>query len=96
MFSWRGTAVPATITRVERGLVTLDLGVEDRSHTISVSSFRHWDVGQQVTVVCFPAATGVRRCRMATGFDRWLDGLVCLAVALVALTIWRRTRTLRA
>jgi hypothetical protein len=96
MFSWRGTLVPATITTVERGLVTLDLGVDDRSHRISISSFRRWDVGQQVAVVCVPADAGGRRCRMATGFDRWLDGLACLAVALVALTIWRRARTPRA
>jgi hypothetical protein len=89
VFGWHGWDMTAKITKVERNLVTLDLGAKDPVHPIYVSAFHHWNVGQLVTVLCETADDGGRRCRMVSGYDRWLEGMVALFVALTALSIWR-------
>jgi hypothetical protein len=89
IFGRGGVALPATVTAVAKNAVTLDLGPDDPAHRISVSSFHRWEPGQRVSVLCETGADGRRRCRMASGLDRWLDGLGTLAVALVALSVWR-------
>lgn len=84
LFGGDGAVVPATIAAVERNLVTLDLGAGDHAHPISVSTFHRWQVGERVEVLCVPGEGGKRRCRMVSGFDRWLDGLFALGLTLVA------------
>jgi hypothetical protein len=91
-FGWGGTELRATVTTVEKHAVTLDLDRGDPAHTVYVSSFHRWERGQQVTALCEADPDGRRRCRMASGLDRWLDGLGTLAVALVALSVWLALR----
>lgn len=91
-FGRRGAEARATVTTVEKHAVTLDLGPDDPAHRIYVSSFHRWERGQQVTALCETDADGRRRCRMASGLDRWLDGLGTLALAVVALSAWRALR----
>ncbi len=88
MFTWKGVDMAATVTKVERGLVALDLGADDRNHRISVSAFHHWDPGQHVTARCMTAEDHARRCRMSTGADRWIEALVTTILAAAALAVW--------
>ena len=92
VFGRGSTELRAAVTAVEKHAVTLDLGPGDPAHTIYVSSFHRWERGQQVTALCETDPDGRRRCRMASGLDRWLDGLGTLAVALVALFAWLALR----
>jgi len=92
VFGGSDAAVQATVVQAERHAVTLDLGPDDPAHKIYVSSFHHWEQGEKVTVLCETDDKGARRCRMESGFDRWLDGLGTLGVALVALLTWNHLR----
>lgn len=91
-FGWRGADIQAVVVRAESHLVTLDLGADDPAHKVYVSGFHHWAPGQKVSALCEPAEDGRRRCRMQSGFDRWLDGLGVLAVALLAFALWNYLR----
>lgn len=86
-----GTDQSATIVDATRGEVTLNFGLDDPAHKISVSSFHSWQKGQPVTASCRPAEDGKRRCRMQTGHDRWLNAIIPAMVFLVALVLRRHT-----
>ena len=88
-FGGQGHELPASVTRVARNEVTLDFGAMDPAHTIYVSSFHHWTRGQSVTALCESGENERPRCRMTSGFDRWLNPIGLLAAALLALMCWR-------
>ena len=91
-FGWRCVESPAVVVKAETHAVILDFGPDDRAHTISVSSHHHWTPGENVVALCQTGEDGRRRCRMQSGFDRWLDGLGTLGLALTAFAVWTYLR----
>ncbi len=87
-FGWRGVEMPTVVVKAETHAVTLNFGPDDPAHTISVSSHHHWTPGEHVVALCETGEDGRRRCRMQSGFDRWLDGLGTLGLALAAFAVW--------
>lgn len=88
-FGSQGSELHASVTGVAHHEVTLDFGAQDPAHTIYVSSFHTWTRGQTVTALCEPGENERPRCRMTTGFDRWLNAIGILGAALLALVFWR-------
>ena len=88
-FGGQGSELHASVTGVASNAVTLDFGAKDSAHTIYVSSFHTWTRGQTVTALCELSENERPRCRMTSGFDRWLNAIGILGAALLALVFWR-------